>query len=173
MDGTEDHHAVLGAGDGDIQASLATHAIERSEVHVELAVCVWGIAHGEENHIPLVALDIFEILDEEWLREAVAEVFLELRVVGAELLEAVLDEFALRDVEGHDADGALRLCGVGEHLGDVGDDGIRLGGVGAGSTVENRIGHELEMHAEQGRVLGSGEGVELVVVVVLVAEGDE
>src|SRR4051812_42714472 len=63
----EQHTALACARHEHIQPSPTALAIERPEIHRYLAVLVRAVPDTEENDIAFVALDGFEVLDEEWL----------------------------------------------------------------------------------------------------------
>jgi len=113
----EDEDFVLGAGDGDVEAASAAVAVEGAEVHGDFAGFVGGVADGEEDDVAFVALDVFEVFDEEgfafdgWV---VAKVGFDFGVFAAFFVEEVLDELLLGEAEGDDAVGAGGGGGVEE-----------------------------------------------------------
>jgi hypothetical protein len=56
-----------GAGNQHVQAALAAITPHRSEILGEFPVGVSTITNGNEDDVPLVALDVFQVLDEELL----------------------------------------------------------------------------------------------------------
>src|SRR5690606_34246839 len=66
-EGGKDLATLARAGDQDVQATFAPFASDRTEVLGELAVGVAAIADRNEDHIALVALDIFQVLYEQGL----------------------------------------------------------------------------------------------------------
>src|SRR5690606_13384621 len=60
------------AGNGDIQAALATLTVERTKVHRHSACCVRAVADGEEDDVSLVALDVLQVLDEQRFHRGLA-----------------------------------------------------------------------------------------------------
>ena len=62
-----------------------------------------AVADADEHDVALVALHIFEVLDEEGLGRADREELLGRRVVAAEPLQVLLDRLALGHAEGGDA----------------------------------------------------------------------
>ena len=63
--GGEYHHFLTGTGYGHIQPPPSAIPVQGTEVHIDLALFVGTVAHGEENHIPFVTLDVFQVFDEE------------------------------------------------------------------------------------------------------------
>lgn len=98
-------------GDGHVEAPLTTLAVHRAEVHAELPRVVFAKADREEDGIALVALHVFEVLDEELFPTVLGEMMLDVRVLMPFPLEQVVDERTLLLIEGHDADRAWSFCG--------------------------------------------------------------
>ena len=174
LDGGEDDDLLLGARDGDVEAALAAGAVERAEVHREVALLVGRVADGEEDRVAFVALDVLEVLHEERLGERGVEEALDLGMLRLLLVEQVLDEPLLRHAEGDDAAGLVGEGRVEQALDDGGDDGLGLLAVGARAGAAVDAVHLDAPHAEPlARRGGGGEGVEPSVVVALVGERDE
>ena len=56
-------HLFSCTGDRHIQSAPAAVTVQRSEVHRDLTVFVRSVTDGEEDHIPLIALYVFQVLD--------------------------------------------------------------------------------------------------------------
>ena len=104
----DDLDAPARTGDGDVQPPLAALAVERAEVHRQLAGLVGAVADAEEDHVALVALDVLEVLDEEAVEAVLVEEVVEALVVAARSRRSTSSiSDGLRLAEGDDADAAL------------------------------------------------------------------
>ena len=99
-DAADDLVAVAGAGDGDVESPPAALLVERPEVHGDLAVLVRAVADGEDQHVPLIALDGFEALDEEPAEPVVGEEPVQVGPVVPGLADRGFDRYRLRLAEG-------------------------------------------------------------------------
>lgn len=73
LEGTDDRHRKSRASHGDVEASLATHEIQGTEPHGDPPILVGSIADAEEDHAPLVTLDVLQILHKEGLFDSLLE----------------------------------------------------------------------------------------------------
>ena len=81
-------------------------AIERfNGVQVD-AIAGAAVHHTQEDHIPLVALNVLQILDEQGLGRAVGP-FFQSRIFGTGFAEQIVDQMLLGDVEGDDTETLL------------------------------------------------------------------
>ena len=168
----EDNESPSRPGHEDVEPPLASGTVQGSEIQTDLARRVGAVAHGDEDDVALVSLDVLEVLDEEMLRTVGVEVLLEALVAAPELLEPVEDRHLLRLAEGPDAEGELRTASVVvEHrLGDgLGFHGIAT----APRAIEDAVdGDELYPEVLPGD-RAAGERLQAAVVEVLVRESDE
>ena len=104
--GREHQDLLTCAGDRHIQPSLSAVLVQRPEVHGHVAALVRTVAHGEHDHVPLVALDVLQVLHEHRLLGALIKEALQLRMLADRAIEQVHDQGLLRLTERHDADGA-------------------------------------------------------------------
>ena len=104
--GSVNGHFLAGAGDGNIQPSPAAIPVQRTEIHINLAVFVRAVADGEEDHIPLVTLDIFQVLDEQRFFGLESPGF-QIGIFPAGVAEQVIDEMLLIDVKGDDTNALI------------------------------------------------------------------
>lgn len=172
-DGGEDGAATAGAGDEDVEAAFAAFGAEGAEVHAEEAVGVAAVADGDEDGVAFVALDVFEVFDEERFVGVGVEERFGVGVFAAEQFEFVEDGLLLADGEGGDAEGLVGVSAGVVHDGAA--DGLGFDAVGAGAAaVEDAVADDPELEAEG--VVG-GEGAwgdeEAVVVEFAVGDGDE
>ena len=109
-------HVVLGAGEGHVEPPLAAALVDRAEVHQHLAVGAVAVADAEDDDVALVALDVFQVLDQQADElpvdlpfplgfEPVAEV----GIVLGQPLQGALDLVLLGLGEGDDADAPAAL----------------------------------------------------------------
>ena len=169
------HHAAAPRPrDQDVEPPFASLAVEGPEVHGQVAPFGLAVAHADEDHVPLVSLDVLQVLHEERLLRMALEERLDRRVLPPQDLHLVLDSPGLGQAEGRDAQGELRPGGGVLHDGAghrpcfVGVDApalaplvVRLGGVTEGDS----------------RVLaasvGAGEDHQPAVVELVVGDGDQ
>lgn len=64
-DGANQDEMVLGTAEHDVQALLATAAVDRSEIHQHAASAVVAVADAEDDDVALVSLDVFQVLHEQ------------------------------------------------------------------------------------------------------------
>jgi len=125
---------VLGPGGGDIQPALAAVAQQRPPLVPHPAVRMLAVANGQDDRVPLVALDAFQVLDEEGFGRIVGEEHLDVRLDRFERrAQRQIDPFGVPDAERDDAQRLLRAAaGVLEdqfhHLVHLGRDRGLLAG---------------------------------------------
>ena len=101
----EDDHLAPRAGDRDVEAAMAAFVVERRNLRGDAPGRVGADRAGEDDDLAFVALHVFEVLDEDRLREIrLLPEAVEGRVGSAFLVEKVLDELLLFGVERDDAD---------------------------------------------------------------------
>ena len=172
--GTNDgihRHFLTGTGYGDIQSAPAAVLVERAEIHGDLPVLVGAVADGEQDHIPLVTLDIFEVLDEDGLIHFICPRF-ELRILDEFLCQKVVDQILLHDAEGHDTHGILPQLFIGNAPYQLCHHGLCLGTVltGLALVVDALHGNagDLAHLIVRGR-----EGEQLILIETHIAECDQ
>ena len=94
-EGAEDDDLPPGPCDRHIEAALAALTIERSEIQWNIAALIGRERDREEDRVPLVSLNILEVLDEDAL--VGVQEYRDLLVV--EVAQAGLDEIALLNIE--------------------------------------------------------------------------
>ena len=94
-EGAEDDDLPPGPCDRHIEAALASPTIERPEIQRNIAALIGRECDGEEDRVPLVSLNILEVLDEDAL--VGVQGCRDLLVV--EVAQAGLDEIALLSIE--------------------------------------------------------------------------
>ena len=165
-----------GAGNCDVKSLLSSHAVDRPEVHRELAGEIGSEGHREQHHVAFVALDVLKIFNDHWLLAFVGEKPLKLAVSPAGLVEKVQNERLLLGVECDDSEGMAlifrdREPGLETPLDHLGDG---LGFLLINAASSSRVGavHLVELD----RVGASGRGRECykaAFVVEVVGKGDE
>ena len=162
---------MTGAGHGYVEPPPASGLVQRAEVHGHASVPVAPEAHGEEDDVTFVTLDILQALDEDWLILA-GQQFRDLAVSLAEALQLALNEPALVDVEGNDSYAHAAGRGVCKDLLDSLYDcsGLRLVLTGLAAVVKalDPVQGDAGGHVVVGR-----EGEKPPVVVAHVAERDQ
>ena len=166
-----DHHLLTGAGDRHIQPPPAAFPVERSEIHGDTALGIRPVADGEENYIPLVTLDIFQIFDEQRLLRVVGPLF-QHGVGGAGLVQQVVDKRLLIDVEGHHAHARLRQSGIMSPAGQLSHYRLGLGTVLPGLAPVKEAAHMDQAHHALS-VVDRRERVKPVFIELPVGEGDQ
>ncbi len=76
----------------DIQPAFAAVAVERAEIHRELASRILPERDREEDHIAFVALHVFQILDDGSLDPFISEEILQRRIVAPGSVEQIEDQ---------------------------------------------------------------------------------
>ena len=171
--GREDQHLPPGAGDGHVQPAPAALAVQGAEAHAHAPLLVGPVADREEDHVPLVPLDVLQVLDEDRLQLVAGEEGLDGRVVPAGAVEQVEHEALLGLAQGHHADGVAGELGVLQPAHDLGHDGLGLAAVRAAlAVVVDAVGHRPPADSHP-VVDGGGERDQPAVVVARVAEGDQ
>src|SRR5712692_11096627 len=126
-DAADDFGAVAGPGDGHVEPAPPAGFAEGTDVHGDLALLVWPIADGQDQHVPFVALCGRYVLDEEPAQPVAAEEPVQVGAQLAGLADRRLDGLGLGRTEGHHAQAERRASAV------VVDDPLRypcgLGGV--------------------------------------------
>ena len=105
-DACEDLHFLFGSGDGHVQPLPAVFSVERSEIQRDLSFLIRTIADAEENHIPLISLDILQILHENRFLHG-KDSFFDFRVILQRLGQGVFNHVLLGHAEGDDAYGIV------------------------------------------------------------------
>ena len=128
LDRADDGHVVLGAGEGHVEPPLAAALVDRAEVHQHLAVGAVAVADAQDDDVPLVALDVLQVLDQQADELAVdlpfpfgIEAVAEVGVVLGQPLQGAFDLVLLGFGKGDDADApaALPAQQFAHELGDV------------------------------------------------------
>ncbi len=99
----EDLAAVSGPGDQNVESPFATLVIERSKVHGRIAGLVFAVTDADENDVPLVSLDVLQVLDEERFLAVVGKEALARRITTAKELNLVLKHLGLPSAESGNA----------------------------------------------------------------------
>ena len=132
-DAADDDHVVLGAREDDVEALFAAVLVDGAEVHEHAPRRVGAVTDAQDDDVALVALDVFEVLDEEADELVVffafvlgLEAFVEGVVFAGQGHEGAFDGGLLGLGEGDDADGLADVFAEhGAHeLGDVGGFGF-------------------------------------------------
>ncbi len=147
-------------------------AVERPEVHRDLPVLVRPVADGEDQHVPLVALDRLEALHEEPAQPVPLSKYRSRSGRSARTADGGLDRFGLRLAEGHHAQAQARAGVVVVHdpLGDL----RRLVRVVPGGAAPVGAVDVEQLDADVGPVaVPAGEGDELPLVEGGVGERDQ
>ena len=105
--GGEDHHFTPGTGYCNIQPPPTAVTVQRAKVHVNLAIFIRAKANGEQNHIPFIALNIFQVFNKQRLFCTVDPLF-QLGILCAGFVQQVINEMLLGNVEGHNTKALLR-----------------------------------------------------------------
>ena len=166
--GAEHQHLAPCAGHRNIEPPPAALPVERSEVHIDLAVLVGAVADGEQDHVAFVALHVFKIFDENRFLSFV-EPFFKALVGGTGVVEQVVDQVLLGNIEGDNTDALFVQLAVLIASLDFGDDRLRLSEVAA---VRTALKYALDLHEIHLAlaVVDGREGVELVLIELAVAE---
>ena len=85
-------HGAAGAGDGYIQAALATLQVQRTEVHAYLALGIAPEGGREVDDAAFIALHVFEILHEDSLGVVFVKVGFQRLILGAFSFQHIFDK---------------------------------------------------------------------------------
>ena len=107
--GAEDAKFMASPGDGDVEPTLTSRAIERAEVHGNVACSIGAVGDREVHNVALVTLNTFQVFHEYGFKLTLREVAFQRGVFSAFGVEQILDQLLLFAVECHDADGQLAL----------------------------------------------------------------
>ena len=172
-EGGEDLHLIAGAGNSHVQTAPSTFPVERAEVHGDPPILVLAVTDREEDHIPLVALHVLQVLDEDRFLGGHRQLF-QIGLFGEQVREQVLDEGLLVGIESHHADAAPTEVGILQTTADLGDDGLGFRPVLPRpflSPVVDAIHMFIGQFGIQ--IIRRGERKERVLVELGVAEGDK
>src|SRR5690606_38385812 len=92
----ENTHRQFGARDQNIESTVPALAVQRAELPGNSARLVTSIADADEDLVPLIPLDVLQVLDEERLAPLRSEKRLGLRHLPAQQLDLNLDQVSLR-----------------------------------------------------------------------------
>ena len=95
----EHAHAQLGARDENVEAAMTAIAVEGAKFFGNAAGFVATVANADEHHIPLVALDVFEVFDKKRLVGVRRKKALGFGVGSAHHFNLNRNEIALRHAE--------------------------------------------------------------------------
>ena len=164
----EDLHLIACTRNSNIQASLASIAVERTEVHRNLTKLVATIADREEDNIALIALHILQVLYKDWLVHTSCH-NLQVGVLAKHFVEHILNQRLLINVECHHTDtlgGGLR---VGQAFLNLLHNGLRLLLIITTCTAFVDTLYILERHLRS-HIIIRREGHQRVLVEVTIAE---
>jgi hypothetical protein len=171
---TDHDHRLAGAYDRDVEPALSTGDVERAEALVDPPLVIRTVGDAQEDHVALVALNVFEILDEERLGTLEIEEFLEREILPTEALEFVLNRALLPGVHRDHTETLLgRPAKMLEHhaSGRRGLDGVEPARV---ARALSTLGDVDEANARVGRFIHSArESNELSFVEMSIGEGDQ
>ena len=167
----KDLHLIPRPGDRHIQPPPPPRPVQRAKVHRDLPGLIRPIAHGKQDHVPLIPLDILQIFDKYRLLRPVCPLF-QSGIGPAGLRQKVVDQVLLADIEcdnAHAVLGQLRIVAAALQL---------LQNCLSLRLVLPRFAPvEGALHRNQTDlglpVVDRGEGVELVFIEAAVAEGDQ
>ena len=169
--GRKDNHLLPRPGDGDIEAAFTAIAVHGAEVHRNSARGIGAVADGEEDDIPLIALNIFQVLDKNRLSGSVGKIGFDLRMLAAGLLQQVIDQLLLGLAEGDNTYaeiGSLRVEQPAQHLAD---NGSGLSPIGPALALVIFTDDMTERDPKL--LMGRGEGKQPVAVIMVITEGDQ
>ena len=167
----EDHKLPPRPRDRDIQPARATTEVQRTEVPVHTTIGIRPVADREQDHIPLIALNGFQVLDEDRPVLRRPEPGLDFGTGLPFLVEKVLDQPCLFGIEGNDPDGR-RTSVRSQASHHIGNHRARLGDVRPRPTSVVRTGHVHVAHRTFARDWRR-EGNQRSVVIPLVRERDQ
>ena len=172
-EGGENLHLIAGAGNSHVQTSPSAFPVERAEGHGDPPILVLAVADREEDHIPLVALHILQVLDEDRFLGGHRQLF-QIGPFGEKVREQVLNEGLLVGVESHHADAAPTEVGILQTTADLGDDGLGFRPVLPRSLLSPVVDAIHMFIGQFGiQIIRRGERKERVLVELGVAEGDK
>ena len=90
-DGREHLAALLGARDQHVQAALAAIGADGAKAHGQIALGVARIGDRDKDHIALVALHVFQVLDEKGFIGVGDEERLGFGLLAAQQLQLILN----------------------------------------------------------------------------------
>ena len=112
---------LLCTADSNVKAIFATLLVEPTKVVNEAAACVLGISDREHNHVTLVTLNAFNVLNKEagvltviLARHFSANGRAEFGIFNRFFIDYVINHIALRYVKGDNANGLVVLSGCKE-----------------------------------------------------------
>ncbi len=90
--------ADASAREEDIKPSLTPFVVDGAKTHRGLTTgCARSVAYAHQNDVSLIALDVFDILDEHVLASTLSEKAIERRVLSPLILQKFGNEIALRE----------------------------------------------------------------------------
>ena len=167
-----DDHGFTRSGYRHVQAAMPALTVQRAEVHRDLARDVRPVSDREEDDIALVALHVLQVLDEQLLAGLRRDRAVKLGVGLPACIQQLVDQRLLRLIERDDTQRLCAFARIEIVLLDAADDGIGLRTVGTAAAAVVDPGHSLEPHRDVVRHR-RWEGDQRVLVVAIVAEGDE
>lgn len=98
---TREHDKFLpGTRDGDVQTTFASIAVQRTEVHRQLACGILPEGDREKNDVTLIALNVLQVLDDGGLDPLFGKKPLELRLIAARGIQKIENQRLLLRIEG-------------------------------------------------------------------------
>jgi hypothetical protein len=169
VNGTHQDDLVFGAGDDNVQPSLAALHVQRAETHGKLALLIMPIPNAYDDSVTFITLNVFQVLDEEGLISIFPKAFLHFRPVPAQPGQLVIDGIPLPLIERNHT---KRIVGVlVKKLEDEARRFACLGGIVAASAAgtPTTIRHELKLHSRRTiRVVNAGKRGQFVCIEVMV-----
>src|ERR1700678_2330666 len=106
---SEDGQLAFGSGEQHVEATMSIGAVDGAEVLVKYAFGRPAIYGGDEDDVALVALNVFEILDEEFfeITTPFLPVSLNIRIRGRFFIHQCFDQIALRLIHRDDSAGPV------------------------------------------------------------------
>ena len=105
--GWEDLHLVPGSRDSNIKTSPAAFSIKRAEIQCYLSIFVLSVSDREEDNVPLIPLNIFQILYKDRFLWRHGDL-LQVRPYCKQISEQVFNKRLLISVESDDTDTPFR-----------------------------------------------------------------
>ena len=163
---------LLGPREEHIEPPFSPFARDGAETLRHVAALVLAIADRDEDHVPFVALDVLQVLDEEGLVLAFLAECVEFRKLGAHVFQPVPDGVALGHGQGHDAERLVgMLAGVGEHL--LGYGGRFLGVVPLAAAIVRAIHLDERQARAMAGLVRARRADEAVVVELVIRDLDQ